>query len=116
MPKFMFIADYKTRGTEGLIKDGGTGRRAAVKSVVESLGGKLEAFYFAYGHDDAYVIVDLPSETAAQATSIAVNASGAVTLKTIPLITPEDIDAAVKAMPAYRAPGAAAPKAAGKKR
>jgi uncharacterized protein with GYD domain len=116
MPKFMFIADYKTRGAEGLIKDGGTGRRAAVKSVVESLGGKVESFYFAYGHDDAYVIVDLPDATGAQAASIAVNASGAVTLKTIPLITAEEIDAAIKKIPAYRAPGAAAAKSAGKKR
>lgn len=113
MPKFMFVADYKTKGSEGLIKDGGTGRRATVKKVIESLGGTMEAFYFAYGHDDAYVIADVPGASAAQAASIAVNASGAVTLKTIPLITAEELDEAIKKIPAYRAPGQ---KAAGKKR
>jgi uncharacterized protein with GYD domain len=115
MPKFMFIANYNSTGSEGLIKDGGTGRRAAIKNIVESAGGTLEAFYFAYGHDDAYVIADVPA-TVAQAVSIAVNASGAVTLKTVPLITPEELDEAIKKIPAYRAPGAPAPKRAGKKR
>ena len=39
------------------------------------------------------------------ALSIAVNASGAVNLRTIPLITPEEVDAAAKKQVAYRPPG-----------
>ena len=53
MPKFMVKASYTTEGTRGLLKEGGTGRRAAVQTLTESLGGKVEAFYFAYGEDDA---------------------------------------------------------------
>ena len=106
MPKFMIKASYSADGTRGLMKDGGTARRAAVQKLMESMGGKLESFYFAYGEDDAYLIVDTPDATAGLAVSMAVNASGAVRLSTIPLITPEEMDAACKKSVPYRAPGA----------
>ena len=106
MPKFMVKASYTTEGARGLLKEGGTGRRAAVQKLTESLGGKVEAFYFAYGEDDAYVLIDVPDATSGLAVSLAVNASGAVRVSTIPLITPEEIDAACKKSVAYRAPGA----------
>jgi len=106
MPKFMVKASYNAEGARGLMKEGGTARRAAVQKLIESLGGKVEAFYFAYGEYDAYVITDFPDATAGLAVSLAVNASGAVRLSTIPLITPEEIDTACKRSVAYRAPGA----------
>ena len=106
MAKFLVKASYTTEGARGLLKEGGTGRRAAVQKVVESLGGKVEAFYFAYGDVDAYVITDFPDSSAAVAVSLAIGASGAVRLSTVPLITPEEIDAARKKTVAYRAPGA----------
>jgi uncharacterized protein with GYD domain len=106
VPKFMIKASYTTEGTRGLLKEGGTGRRAAVQKLIESIGGKIEAFYFAYGEDDAYVITDVPDATSGLAVILAVNASGAVRLSTIPLITPEEMDAACKKSVPYRAPGA----------
>lgn len=106
MPKFLIKASYTTDGVRGLLKEGGTGRRAAVVKLIEGLGGKVESFYFAYGEHDAYVISDLPDATTGIAISLAVNASGAVRLSTIPLITPEEIDAASKKSVTYRAPGA----------
>ena len=106
MAKFLMTADYKSRGTAGVLKEGGSARRAEVKHAIEAVGGKLEAFYFAYGHVDAYVICDLPDPNAAVALSLAVNASGAVVVNTVPLITPEDVDAAAKKVVSYRAPGA----------
>ena len=106
MPKFMIKASYTADGAKGLLKEGGTGRRAAVSKLIEGMGGKVEAFYYAYGDDDAYIICDLPDATSGLAVSLAVNASGAVRLSTIPLITPEEIDAASKKSVAYRAPGA----------
>jgi uncharacterized protein with GYD domain len=115
MAKYLVTADYKSKGTQGVIKEGGSARRAEVKHAVEALGGKVEAFYFAYGHVDAYVLVDLPDANAGIALSLAVNASGAVIVNTIPLITPEEVDAAAKKAVSYRAPGAAAGKSKGKK-
>ena len=106
MPKFMIKASYTTEGTRGVLKDGGTARRAAVQKLMEGIGGKVEAFYFAYGDTDAYLIIDVPDATAGLAVSMAVNASGAVHLSTIPLITPEEMDAACKKSVPYRAPGA----------
>lgn len=106
MPKFMIKASYTTEGARGLLKEGGTARRATVQKLVESMGGKVEAFYFAYGDADAYVITDLPDVATAAALSLTVSASGAVRLSTIPLITAEEIDAASKKSVAYRAPGA----------
>jgi uncharacterized protein with GYD domain len=106
MAKFLITGDYKSQGSAGLVKEGGSARRAEVKHAIEALGGKMEAFYFAYGHVDAYVICDLPDANAAIALSLAVNATGAVVVNTVPLITPEEIDAAAKKAVAYRAPGA----------
>jgi uncharacterized protein with GYD domain len=106
MAKFLIKASYNTEGAKGLLKEGGTARRAAVQKIVESIGGKVEAFYFAYGDADAYVITDVADAVSGIAISLAVNASGAVRLSTIPLITPEEIDAAAKKTVAYRAPGA----------
>jgi uncharacterized protein with GYD domain len=105
MPKYLLQASYTAEGAKGLIKDGGSKRRGTVDALVKELGGKLEAFYFAYGDADAFVIVDLPDSASATAVSLAVAASGAVRLKTIVLITPEEVDHAVKKTVHYHAPG-----------
>lgn len=106
MAKYMGKASYTAEGTRGLLKDGGTARVAAVTKIVKKLGGKLEAFYFAYGAADAIVIVDVPDEVSALALSLAVNASGAVTIEMVPLITPKQMDEAAKKNVGYTAPGA----------
>jgi uncharacterized protein with GYD domain len=105
MPKFLIKASYTPDGVRGLIKEGGSRRRAAVQKIIEDMGGKLEAFYYAYGPDDAVIIADLPDAAAGIAISLTVNASGAVRLATTPLITPEEIDAASKKTVEYKAPG-----------
>ena len=105
MAKFLIKASYTSEGVKGLLKEGGTGRRAAVDQLVGGLGGKVEAFYYALGDDDALVIVDLPDNTAAAAISLAVNAIGAVQIKTVPLLTAEDVDQAAKKSVDYRPPG-----------
>jgi uncharacterized protein with GYD domain len=106
MPKFLIKAAYTAEGARGLLKEGGTKRRAAVQKVIESVGGKLDAFYYAYGEHDAFIIADVPDAMSGVAISLAVNASGAVRLSTLPLITPEELDAAAKKSVEYKAPGA----------
>jgi uncharacterized protein with GYD domain len=105
MPKFLIKASYSADGVRGLIKEGGSKRRAVVQKLIEGMGGKLEAFYYAFGEDDALIIADLPDAGASLAISLTVNASGAVRLATTPLITPEEIDAASKKTIDYKAPG-----------
>jgi uncharacterized protein with GYD domain len=65
----------------------------------------LESFYYAFGDTDVYLVVDFPDVTSALALSALVNASGATTLKMVPLMTAEDMDAAIRKNPQYRAPG-----------
>ena len=67
--------------------------------------GTLETFYYAYGGDDFFIIADVPDSVTATAVSLAVNATGAVQFKTIVLITPEEVDAAVQKTVTYRPPG-----------
>lgn len=105
MPKYLFQANYVGEGVKGLLKEGGSSRRAAVEKAVKSMGGKLETFYFAFGEVDAYVIVDLPDNAAAAALALTVSASGAAVAKTTVLMTPEELDIAVKKTPSYRPPG-----------
>ena len=105
MPKFLMEVSYTAEGAKGLLKDGGSKRLAAAKALCESIGGKLEVMYFAFGDTDAFVIVDAPDAAAAAAASIALGASGAVRTKTTALLTVDDVDAAVKKSASYRAPG-----------
>jgi len=65
----------------------------------------MEAFYFAFGEDDAFVILDAPDNASLAAASLAINASGAVRTKTTVLLTPEEIDKAAKKTVRYRPPG-----------
>ena len=105
MPKYMVAANYTPDGIKGVASGGGTARSAAVAELAQAMGGSLEAFYFAFGEADAYVIVDLPDNEAAAAVAMAVNGSGAVTISTTVLMTPEEVDAAAQRVPGYRAPG-----------
>src|ERR1017187_9215993 len=104
MPKYLWQVSYTSDGIKGVLRDGGTGRRAAIKQLTESLGGKLEAFYYAFGPDDCYVIADLPDQQTATAIGLAINADARVRLKTVVLLTPEEIDAAAKTSIDYHPP------------
>ena len=105
MPKYLIEASYTLEGTRGVLREGGSKRRDAVKAAIKSVGGKVEAVYFAFGKSDVIVIMDAPDNVSAAACSTVINASGAVNVRTTVLLTPEDIDAAVKKTVKYRAPG-----------
>ncbi len=106
MAKFLFHGSYTQEGLKGLMKEGGSSRVKAIKAIAEARGGKVEAFYFAFGGDDVYLIADLPGNVEASAISLAVGASGAFQIKTIVLLTAEEVDAATKVNVGYRPPGA----------
>jgi uncharacterized protein with GYD domain len=105
MAKFLIKASYTADGAKGLIKEGGTKRKAAIQKLVEAVGGKVEFFSFAYGEADAYLIVEVADPTTILALSLTVNGSGAVRSSTVPLISPEEMDAAAKVKVPYQAPG-----------
>ena len=105
MPKYLIKASYTAEGVKGVLKDGGTKRRQAAEAAVKSTGGKLEGFYFAFGDDDAYVIVDAPDNASVAAATMAIGASGLVKATTVVLLTAEEIDDAVKKNATYTPPG-----------
>ncbi len=105
MPKFLIEASYSTDGVKGVQSAGGSSRRDAVAQVAQSVGGSLESFYFAFGDSDAFVVVDLPDNESAAAVALTVNATGAATVKTVVLLTPDEVDAAAKRSVDYRPPG-----------
>jgi len=105
MPKYLVQGSYTAEGTQGLLKDGGSKRRKAAEALTKSLGGRLEAFYFAFGETDAFAIVDVPDNVSAAAAALTIAASGAVRVRTTVLITPEEMDQAAKKTVSYRPPG-----------
>ena len=105
MPKYLVQASYTTEGAKSFVRDGGTGRREAIAKMAESVGGKLETIYFAFGDVDAYIIVDLPDNVSAAAVWLASNRSGTVTSKTVVLLTPEEMDQVSKKTIEFRMPG-----------
>ena len=105
MTKYLFEANYVGEGIKGLMREGGTKRRDALVDAVNSVGGSLESFYYAFGDTDVLGVFDVPVQTDAAALSLMINSTGNVDVRLKPLMTPEDIDEAVKKTPSYRAPG-----------
>jgi uncharacterized protein with GYD domain len=105
MAKYLIKGSYTADGAKGLLKEGGTGRKAAVQKALEGLGGALDAMYYTWGSDDVIVICDMPDSISGLALSLAVNASGAVRISTTPLLSVADVDVACKKAVAYRPAG-----------
>ena len=105
MKKYLIRGAYSSDGTKGLMQEGGSGRKKAIEKMLADMGGKVESFYYAFGEDDVYVIVELPDDISAVAIGLRVNAASLVRVSMTVLITPEDIDAASKKSVSYRAPG-----------
>jgi uncharacterized protein with GYD domain len=105
MPKYLVQASHSSDGVQGLLKEGGSARRAAVERACASIGGTLDAFYYAFGETDVVAIIDLPNNVSAAGLALMIAASGKVDLKTTVLLTPEEIDSAVKTGGDYRPPG-----------
>ena len=105
MPKYLIQGNYTTEGVKGLLKDKGSGRRAAVEAAAKSVGGTIECCYFTFGSDDVVIIAYLPDNATAASLALTVSATGAVNTRTTPLLTVEDVDRAVGIKMKYKAPG-----------
>ncbi len=84
-------------------------RREAAKSYIESVGGKLHGFWYAFGTHDGYNLFEAPDNVSMAAVAIAIGGGGALSsIETTVLISVnETIDALRKAEEIqYRPPGA----------
>ena len=104
MTKILIKASYTSEGVKGLLKVGGSNRKQAVGKMISDLGGKMEAFYYAFGDTDVYVIAEVPDMTIAMAASLNINSTGLVSTSTTILVNPEEVDKASKISVSYRTP------------
>ena len=104
MPKYLVRAKLTAEGIKGTLNEGGTARRAAIQRAAESIGGRLEAFNYAFGDDDVYAIFDAPDNVSVATLSMTVSASGIATSSVVVLITPEEMDEVAKKRPEYTPP------------
>jgi uncharacterized protein with GYD domain len=105
MAKYLIRVRDNPSALQGAIKEGFAAREKYMRGLIEAQGGKVEAWYHAYGEDDLIVIVDI-EPAAGMAISLALNQSGAVRQTTTPLLTSAEMDEARAKLPQYRAPGA----------
>lgn len=105
MAKFLIQANYSAEGLKGLLKDKGSGRKAAVEKALKSVGGKLECMYYSFGKFDVVLVADLPDSVSAAAMCFAVCASGLAHTQTTPLLTIDETDEALGKSVGYKAPG-----------
>jgi uncharacterized protein with GYD domain len=105
MPKYLLDVTYTLDGVKGVVAKGGSARKAAAAAAAKSVGGRLESFYFAFGGTDVFAVADLPDNTAAAALALTVTAGGGATVRTVVLLTPDEIDAAAEQKVKYTPPG-----------
>ena len=105
MSKYLSEANYVGEGIKGLMREGGTSRRDALVAALNSVGGSIESFYYAFGETDVLGIIEVPEPSGAVALSLMINSTGSVTVRLKPLLTVDELDEAAKKTPAYRAPG-----------
>ncbi len=102
MSRYLFYGAYTPAGLKGLMAEGGTGRVEAARQALKSAGGTLESFYYAFGDNDFYIIVDLPNNSSAAAVTAAGVISGAFGIKAVVLLTPEEMDEAARKVIGFR--------------
>ena len=105
MPKYLMETTYTPEGVRALQKDKASARREAVIKLLQSVDGKLEAFYYAMGDRDVISIVELPDATTAAAVSLTGSATGLFKVTTTALLSVEEVDRALARKLTIRAPG-----------
>jgi uncharacterized protein with GYD domain len=105
MAKYLFQGNYVGDGLKGLLKEGGSGRRAAMEKLVQSLGGTMECVYWSAAEYGWFLITDMPDKESAASLVLTINASGFGVIHSVGLLTAEEMDQVAKKSPTYRGPG-----------
>lgn len=105
MPKYLLQVNYTLDGVKGVVSKGGSARKAAAQAAAESVGGTLESLYFAFGDTDVFAVADLPDNAAAAALALNVTSAGGATVRTVVLLTADEVDAATDRNVKYTPPG-----------
>jgi uncharacterized protein with GYD domain len=107
MPLYLTRFSYTPATWAKLIKNP-EDRRLAAKQYIESVGGKLHGFWYAFGDHDGINLWEAPDNVSMAATALAIAAGGALSsVHTTVLLTVEDTLAALQKASSisYRPPG-----------
>jgi uncharacterized protein with GYD domain len=107
MPRYLSLFKYSPEGSKGFLKEKTAAREAASRKAFESVGGKLETFYWAAsGEYTGIAIADLPDAASGAVLLALVDASGAFSyFRIIELLTGAEVDGALAKPMAFRPPG-----------
>lgn len=105
MPMYLGRFSYTQEAIKALVENP-QDRSQAAGAAVESLGGKMHGFWYAFGEFDGYFLMEAPDNSTAIALAATVAAGGALsTIETIPLLSVEEgIEAFRKAQSASYSP------------
>lgn len=109
MPYYLTRFSY-TPETWARLIDKPEDRRAAAQQYIESVGGRLHGFWYAFGEHDAYNLWEAPENVSMAAVALAISAGGALSsFQTTPLLSVEETLAALEKARSikYRPPGTA---------
>jgi uncharacterized protein with GYD domain len=102
--RYLVRAVLTPEGLKNLQKQPPTALKAGVAKFVESVGGKLEFWFFDYGASTAYSVIEYPDEVSAATAQLSTNAAGFARVTIRPLLSAEEMDKAVAKMPPVRVP------------
>ena len=108
MPLYLTKFSY-TPETWARMIDNPEDRRDAAQEYIESVGGKLHGFWYAFGEHDGYTMWEAPDNVSMAAVALAIGSAGSLSSfeTTVLLTVDETLDALRKASSvSYRAPGA----------
>ena len=107
MPMYLSRFSYTPEAWSRLIENP-EDRRAAATEYIESVGGKLHGFWYAFGEHDGWNLWEAPDNVSMAAVAMALGGGGAISsLETVVLLTVEDAMEAMRKAGSirYRAPG-----------
>jgi uncharacterized protein with GYD domain len=90
MPKYLALFSYSDAAIAAMIENPAD-REGAVRLVVESVGARLESFFWMRGAYDGMAVIDAPDSLTMAGIETAVKSSGAVRSETHDLFSPDDI-------------------------
>ena len=108
MPLYLTRFSY-TPETWARLIDNPEDRRTAAETYIESVGGRLHGFWYAFGEHDGYTLWEAPDNVSMAAVALALSGGGAISaLETTVLLSVDETLEALRRVEGvrYRAPGA----------
>jgi uncharacterized protein with GYD domain len=91
MPKYLALFSYSEESMAAMIENPAPEREPAIRAVLESVGARLETFYWMFGEHDGIAVVEAPDSVTMAGVSAAISSTGTVHSETHELFSSADI-------------------------